>query len=284
MRKIENCIFPEERALYNIKDTIVSKCEFKGQIEGESALKESSNVIIEDCYFDLRYPLWHVDTASITSSTMTSNCRAPLWYSNNVLIKECYIGGVKAVRECNNIEITCSNIESNEFGWKNESVKIIQSNIIGEYLFFDTKDIYMDKTNLLGKYSLQYISNSIIENSNFDTKDMLWHAKNVTVRNCNIKGEYLGWYCEDVTFIDCHISGTQPLCYAKNLKLINCTMDNCDLSFEYSSVDATINGNVTSIKNPISGKIEVDSCDEIITKDNKYNTLAKVVVRNKETL
>ena len=113
---------------------------------------------------------------------------------------------------------------------------------------------------------------------------MLWHAKNVTVRNCNIKGEYLGWYCEDVTFIDCHISGTQPLCYAKNLKLINCTMDNCDLSFEYSSVDATINGNVTSIKNPISGKIVVDSCDEIITKDNIYNTLARVVVRNKETL
>jgi hypothetical protein len=70
--------------------------------------------IIEDCYFDLRYPLWHVDTACITSSTMTSNCRAPLWYSHNIQIKESYVGGVKAVRECKNIEIIASNIESND--------------------------------------------------------------------------------------------------------------------------------------------------------------------------
>ena len=66
---------------------------------------------------------------------------------------------------------------------------------------------------------------------------------------------------------NCKIIGTQPLCYCKNLKLINCEMVDTDLSFEKSQVDAVITTPVISIKNPLSGCIQVPEVGEIIRDD-----------------
>ena len=41
---IENQIFDEERALYGLRNTVVSSCVFNGPADGESALKESRNI------------------------------------------------------------------------------------------------------------------------------------------------------------------------------------------------------------------------------------------------
>ena len=86
----------------------------------------------------------------------------------------------------------------------------------------------------------------------------------MTVSDSTLKGEYLAWYSEDLTLIRCRIEGTQPLCYCKNLTLIDCEMVGCDLSFENSTVNATVKGHVDSIKSPASGRIEVDSVGEIV--------------------
>ena len=96
---------------------------------------------------------------------------------------------------------------------------------------------------------------SCVMDSQLDTKDAFWHAKNVTIKNCKIKGEYIAWYSQNLTFENCTISGTQPFCYCKNLRLINCRLDDADLSFEKSSVHATLTAPIVSIKNPASGKI-----------------------------
>ena len=92
----------------------------------------------------------------------------------------------------------------------------------------------------------------------------------MTVRDSVIKGEYLAWYCEDVTFERCRIIGTQPLCYCNNLTLIDCEMIDTDLSFEKSSVQATLTAPIVSIKNPLSGRITVPSVSEIIREDERY--------------
>ena len=137
-----------------------------------------------------------------------------------------------------------------------------------EYFMMNAKNLHFDGVSLKGKYSFQYIEDSVFENCNFDTKDSFWHAKNVVVRNSVIKGEYLAWYCENVTFENCIVSGTQPLCYCENLKMINCTMEEADLSFEKSSVEAEISTPVISIKNPKSGYIRVPSYGELIMTED----------------
>ncbi len=279
MNEIKNLILDEERALYNLKNTKIENIKFDGPADGESALKECDNVSIKNCYFNLRYPLWHVNKFELFDSEMTEKCRAAIWYSNNMMIKDCKLNGIKAVRECHDINIENTSIESFEFGWKSSNINLKNTDITGEYLFFDSRDIVFNNVHLKGKYSFQYVKNLSIKDSNLDTKDAFWHAENVVVENSVLKGEYLGWYSNNLTLINCKIIGTQPLCYCKNLRLIDCTTEACDLAFEYSEVEANIIGNIESIKNPLVGTIVVDSVNEIIKDDKKYNCCGVVKIK-----
>ena len=279
MDLIENKKYDEERALYNLKDSEVRNCVFAGIKDGESVLKETRNIIIENCKFSLRYPIWHAQKYELNNSYLDEKTRASLWYSNNGIIKGTVIDGVKALRKCNNTIIENCRIKSTEFGWKTNNTKMTNTEIESEYIFLNSKNIMLENVKFVGKYSFQYVENLEIENSVLDTKDAFWHAKNVTVKNSVIKGEYLAWFSDGLTLINCKIIGTQPLCYCKNLKLVNCETQDCDLAFEYSDVDADIKGNIISIKNPKSGKIVVDHLDKIINEDSIMDVNCSVINR-----
>ena len=268
-----------ERSLYNLKNTRVENCTFKGENDGESVLKETHNIEVVKCLFSLRYPLWHAHTFKMLDSKMDEATRAPIWYSNNGEIVNSTIYGVKAVRESKNITITNCLVDSTEFGWRTNDITINDSQINSQYFLFESKNIKINNLKMTGKYSFQYTKNMEITSSYLDTKDAFWHAQDVVVKDSIVKGEYLGWFSKNLTFINCHIEGTQPLCYAENLTLINCTMDKADLAFEYSSVNATINGKVDSIKNPKSGVIEVDEVGEIIKEHPTMKCVGIVKVR-----
>ena len=267
MINYQDKIFDEERALYASKDICLNNCRFDGPADGESALKESENVEVKDCFFNLRYPFWHDDHLKIEGSEMTELCRAALWYSKNVSIEDTKIHGIKALRECADVDLKGCDIISPEFGWSVKNISMTDCSAVSEYFMMRSDRLHFDGVKLNGKYSFQYITDSTFENCDFDTKDAFWHAKNVTVSNSTIKGEYLAWYCEDVTFINCTLIGTQPLCYCKNLKLVNCRMIDTDLAFEKSEVDAEIMNVVDSIKNPKKGVIRVAGVKEIIMDD-----------------
>ena len=267
MKTIMNQIFDEERALYGSKDVEVLDCRFDGPADGESAFKESRDIVARDCFFNLRYPFWHDRGLKIVGSELTPACRAALWYSEDVEITDTKMHGIKALRECADVRIHGCDIISPEFGWSVRGVEMRDTSAQSEYFMMRSDHLCFDKVKLKGKYSFQYITDSIFTDCDFDTKDAFWHAKNVVVKDSVIKGEYLAWYCENVTFENCTIIGTQPLCYCMGLKLINCRMIDCDLAFEKSDVEAEIVSSVVSIKNPHSGKITVESVGEVIMDD-----------------
>ena len=267
MKIYKNERFGEERALYGVDGIKLVECSFDGEEDGESALKEGRNIECEGVYFNLRYPIWHDDRVLMKNCEMTELCRAALWYSNDIEIRNSKLHGIKALRECKDIKISDSDVKSVEFGWFSHNIEIVNTKFQGEYFMLQAKRLDMKNSSLLGKYSFQYIEDSVFENCNFDTKDAFWHAKNIVVKNSVVKGEYLAWYCENVTFENCTIIGTQPLCYCKGLRLINCTMIDCDLSFEKSEVEADIVGDIVSVKNVYSGYVKADSIDEIIVDD-----------------
>ena len=276
---IENKQFDEERALYNLTASDVKNCIFAGPADGESVLKEARDVSVEDCRFSLRYPLWHVQGFRMSRCSMDEKTRAAIWYANNGVIENCHLGGIKAVRECENIRLQNCTVESQEFGWMSRNISLADSAITAEYLFLNSRDVELTNVQMKGKYSFQYMENLTIRDSYLDTKDAFWHSKNVTVLSSTVKGEYLAWFSEGLTLIDCHIIGTQPLCYCKDLKLINCTMEGTDLSFEYSDVEADIKGHILSVKNPRSGHITADSVGEIITGDAVMECTGTVHIR-----
>lgn len=217
MNIIENKRFDEERALYGSREILVKDCAFDGSADGESAFKECSDVQVESCFFNLRYPFWHDHGLKIHLSEMTELCRAALWYSDHVEITDTKLHGIKALRECGEVAMRGCDIISPEFGWSVHGIKMEDCTAESEYFMMRSTDLHFRNVQMKGKYSFQYIENSVFENCQFDTKDAFWHAKNILVRNSTVKGEYLAWYCENVTFENCRIIGTQPLCYCKGL-------------------------------------------------------------------
>lgn len=260
----DNTAFDEERALYGLANAELHGVRFAGPADGESALKECSNVSIDNTFFELRYPLWHSNEIKLRDSTLTDTCRAALWYTTNVTIEHSKLLGIKALRECDTVTIANSEIASEEFGWSSSNVVLHNSSLTSEYAFLHGRNLCLVDCEFTGKYSFQYVDELVIEGGTFDTKDAFWHSRNVTVRNATIKGEYLGWYSEGLTLENCRIEGTQPFVRCKNLTLINCEMVGCDLAFEGSDVQAIVRGHVDSIRDPKSGRIYVESVGEVV--------------------
>lgn len=281
MNIVENQTFDEERALYGSRQLLVRSCAFDGPADGESAFKECSQIEVEHCFFNLRYPFWHTDGLKVSHSELTENCRAALWYCKDVAVADSKLHGIKAFRECADVTIQNCDVISPEFGWSVQGMNMEHCTAVSEYFMMRSDHLTFRDVRMKGKYSFQYITDSVFENCVFDTKDAFWHGKNITVRNSTIKGEYLAWYSEGLTLIDCKIIGTQPLCYCKDLKLINCEMLETDLAFEKSEVEATIQTKVDSIKNPLSGRITAPDVGELILDDP--NAKGEIVITNRKS-
>lgn len=276
MTIIENKTFDQEREFYESDGVCLKNCVFEGEADGESAFKESKNISIEGCLWKLRYPFWHVEGLRIDSTHLTDKCRAALWYSKSIDIKSSKLHGIKALRECEDVVIDNTDIESSEFGWSTKDVKMTDTSAKGEYFMLRASKLDFKRFELDGKYSFQYVEGATFENCVLNTKDAFWHAKNITVRNSVVNGEYLAWYSENVTFENCKISGTQPLCYCKGLRLINCEITDADLSFEKSEVYATLTAPIVSIKNAQSGRIKVPAVGEIIKTDPNAKCVVEI--------
>lgn len=280
MKKIENKTFDAERALYRAENCIVENCTFAGPADGESALKETRDIAVCNCKFYLRYPLWHAQRFELSNCVFEDTSRAPLWYDVHGKLTNCKVLSIKPLRECDDVTLSNCDLSATETGWKCKNLVFDNCRVRSEYFLLDSQNVKIHNMQMEGKYSFQYVRDLVIENSVLNTKDAFWHTENVTVKNCKVIGEYLGWYSKNLTFINCEICGTQPLCYCENLTLQNCTMTDCDLSFEYSDVNAQVGGHILSVKNPKSGKIVADTIGEIILQDSLYPTNCEIVAKN----
>lgn len=264
---IENQTFDQERALYGSRNVTVRRCAFDGPADGESAFKECADITAEDCFFNLRYPFWHVHGLAIHRCELTELCRAALWYSEDGIIEDSKLHGIKALRECEGMELRECDIISPEFGWSARRVKLADCAIQSEYAFLRGEDLALSDVRFSGKYSFQYVKNASLDRCTLDTKDAFWHSENVTVTDSVVKGEYLGWYSKNLTLIRCRIIGTQPLCYCQGLKLVDCQMEDTDLAFERSEVEASVTTPILSVKNPRAGTVTAPSVGELILDD-----------------
>lgn len=280
MTLIENKEFGGERPLFESHHIKLDHVVIHA---GESAIKECSDVEAVDCVFEGKYPFWHVDGFKINDCLFTEGARAALWYSKNLVMTNTLVEAPKMFREMDNIVLRSVKIPNAlETFWSCRNVTLEDVEIHnGDYLFMHSSDIRIMNYRQQGNYSFQYCKNVEIRNAVIDSRDAFWETENVTVYDSEVKGEFLGWHSKNLKFVNCHLGGIQPLCYAENLILENCTMDeDCNLGFEYSTVNADIKGNILSIKNPKSGKIEADSIGEIIIDENiKQPADCKIIIR-----
>ena len=270
MKDIRDKEFGGERPLYRLHDAKLERVTIH---LGESSIKESGNIEAYDCTFEGKYVFWECRHFLAKNCRFVTSARSSLWYSENGKLVDCLVDAPKMFRRMQGIELQdCHFTNAQETLWDCDRLKIQNCEILNaDYLCMRTDNISIDNMHLEGNYAFQYSKNVEIMNSLLNSKDALWDSENVTITDCEINGEYLAWYSRNLTLVRCHITGPQPLCYCKNLTLVDCTFgDDADLALEYSTVKATIKGNIHSIKNPTSGSITVAGhIGELIIDENQ---------------
>lgn len=280
MELIEGKEFGGERPLYckhnlSLKNVTIHV--------GESSLKETSDIEAVNCQFEGKYVFWECRRFQASHCKFTEGARSSLWYSEDGSLSDCLVEAPKMFRRMRGIRLkNCQFTNAQETLWDCDDVRIEDCRIENaDYLGMHTNNVCIDRYHQEGNYAFQYSKNVEIRNAVLNSKDALWESENVTVYDSEINGEYLGWYAKNLKLVRCHVTGEQPLCYCENLVMEDCTMgDDANLAFEYSSVEASIIGDVVSIKNPTSGHIRVSgNVGEIILDENQKSPAdCKIIV------
>ena len=103
MDTITNKTFDEERALYGAKELLVKNCKFDGPADGESALKECRDI-----------------TVDILGSRLH---------------------GIKALRECQKVNMSECDIISPEFGWSVHGLDMENCTAESEYFMMRSTNL-----------------------------------------------------------------------------------------------------------------------------------------------
>ena len=262
MKILEQGLFTGERALYNSREIRIYDSTFA---DGESPLKESSDIEIYGSIFKWKYPLWYCKDIKTENSVLLETARSGIWYTHNISMTDCVIEAPKTFRRSSGIALVRCNLpRAGETLWTCRDITLESVTAVGDYFGMNSENIRAENLTIDGNYAFDGGKNIEIKNSKLISKDAFWNCENVTVYDSVIIGEYLGWNSKNVTFVNCTIESNQGLCYMEGVKLVNCKLLNTDLAFEYSTVDAEVTTEIDSVKNPISGRIHAKAIRELI--------------------
>lgn len=278
--KIENKTFIGERALFNVSDLDIANTTFK---DGESPLKESSNLLLSLVTFDWKYPLWYGNNIKGSNLTLTNNARAGIWYTKDLEIKDSLIEAPKTFRRCQRLSLENINLtNASETLWHCEDITLDNILVKGDYFALNCHNIKANKLEIQGNYPFDGCKHLEIRNSKLLSKDALWNCEDVIVYDSYVSGEYIGWNSKNITFINCTMESLQGFCYIENLKMINCKLINTTLAFEYCSLDVEVNSSIDSIINPKSGQIRAHSIGNLILDETKIDpSKTKIILKDK---
>lgn len=278
MEEIRQKNFKGERSLFASKNMKLTDCVFE---EGESPLKESSDLELEGVLFRWKYPLWYCKDIKAKNCTWFDMARAGVWYTDRISVENAIIQAPKNFRRCRELElkdVTFPNAQ--ETLWSCSNVKLRNVMAKGDYFAMNCSDMEIDGLTLDGNYSFDGVKNAVIRNSRMLTKDAFWNSENITVYDSFISGEYLGWNSRNLTLINCTVESLQGMCYIDNLVMKNCKLVNTTLAFEYASVDAEICSAVESVFNPKEGTIRAERIGELIIEKDRINPKKTKIICN----
>ena len=268
MKVIKNQKFEGERPLFESHGLRLEQVTIG---EGESAIKECTDIEAEDCYFEGKYPFWHVHGFSINNCRFAVGARSALWSSSCLKMTNTVSDAPKMFREMHDIELENVRInDADEIFWRCSNITARNLEIHdGTYPFMFCDNVRIDGFKSDSKYVFQYCKNVEIHHSKIITKDAFWECENIAIYDSLLDGEYLAWHSKNVRLVRCHLAGEQLLCYGTDIVLEDCTFDAaCDRVFEYTTVEADIRGHIENIKNPTSGHVVADSIGSVTIDEN----------------
>ena len=279
MKTLTQGLFTGERALFNSQGLRIYDSTFA---DGESPLKESSDIELYSSIFKWKYPLWYCSDIKVFDSVLLESARSGIWYTKNITMENCVIEAPKTFRRSSQIRLSAVNMpNAKETLWNCSDVTMRDVSVAGDYFGMGASSIRAEGLTIDGNYAFDGGKDIEIKNSKLISKDAFWNCENVTVTDSVIIGEYLGWNSKNITFINCTIESNQGMCYMDGVKLVNCKLLNTDLAFEFSTVDADVISEIDSVKNPISAKIRAKAIREIILEPTQINPEKTEIITEK---
>lgn len=143
METIKNQKFGGERPLFGVHDVRLEDIEI---VDGESGIKCCKQVECHNSKFYGKYPWWHVDGSLITNCYFAPGSRSAIWYSDDMVMRDCVIDGPKFFREMKNVTLENVKItDADETFWRIDGLKIKNVELHqGTYPFMFSKNIYVD--------------------------------------------------------------------------------------------------------------------------------------------
>ncbi|KRL85495.1 hypothetical protein FC50_GL001661 [Lacticaseibacillus pantheris DSM 15945 = JCM 12539 = NBRC 106106] len=270
MTQYTNTYLEGERALFAEQDAVINGTVFDA---GESPLKESSNIQLNDSIFKWKYPLWYSQHIQANQTTFETMARSGIWYTHDITITNSALQAPKLFRRNSKIRLNHVHFaDAEETMWSCDDIRLTDVQINGNYFGKDSSNIYLDHVDLVGNYCFDGAKNVEAHHSTFVSKDAFWNCENVTLYDSTITGEYLAWNTKNLTLINCTIESNQGLCYVEHLTMKNCRLLHTDLAFEYcSEIDAEITSDILSVKNPLSGRIHAHGIKSLILDASKID-------------
>ncbi len=271
-------ILTGERAIFMGKNLKIYDTIFEN---GESPLKESKNIELYGSMFKWKYPLWYSNNIQLKDCTLFEMARAGIWYTNNITVTDTLIEAPKNFRRCDGVSLeNVSFVNAAETLWSCKNVRAKNVRAKGDYFAMNSTEMEFDTFELVGNYSFDGAKNVTVKNAKMLSKDAFWNSENVTVYDSFISGEYLGWNAKNLTLVNCTVESLQGMCYIDNLVMKNCKLINTTLAFEYSTVDADICSAVDSVLNPSGGVIKAKEIDKLIIERDKVDeSKTKIIVQ-----
>ena len=163
MEKLVNGTYEGERALFKGKNLDIENCLFQN---GESPLKESRNIKLNNSTFSYKYPLWYSKNVEVKNTTFEVMSRSGIWYTEDITLTNCNIIAPKEFRRSKNITIVDSIFhDAQETLWNCENITM--------------KNVNIDNLVLNGNYVLDGAKDIVVKNSILNAKDSFWNCENV---------------------------------------------------------------------------------------------------------
>lgn len=268
MEKIIGKSYSGERSLFGAKDLILEDVTF---LEGESPLKESSNIELQKCSFSWKYPLWYSKQLKVKECRFYNESHAGIWYTKDSSFEGSSFEEGKNFRHSHDIAISnCAFSKAAETLWWCNKIQVKDCSFNGDYLGLGTSDSSFDSIKIDGNYPFDGSRNIHIKKSVLHSKDAFWNSENVLIEDSVIEGEYFGWNSKNIKLVRTKIISHQGFCYMDNVTLIDCEMIDSDLTFEYvSHANAHLVKGELDLKNPISGTFLAPSFKAILLNDER---------------
>ena len=245
-KELKGAYLTGERPLFHGKKLHIEQTIFN---DGESPLKESRDIVLENSSFQWKYPLWYSKNIAVKDGTWAEMARAGVWYTDDMTVERALIEAPKNFRRCRRLtlkEVALPN--ALETLWHCTDVTLDHVMAKGDYFAMDCENMKIQDFQLAGNYSFDGAKNVEIHNAKLLSKDAFWNSENVTVYDSVISGEYLGWNSKNLTLINCTIESLQGMCYIENLVMKNCIMPSSNTEYWSNKISRNVERDKTNIE------------------------------------